>query len=158
MIVIKAKKIILLTVLTIFLACFCGCDNELLHKEKPFNFYYTNLLAGSFVKEKVIKVSLIDTVYYKNYSLNNSEISVLKNFLIHLEKHNYINRPSNLPSKPMYRFFLTFSKTKFVLDVYNKNYVTISPWDGYYSKDFLDITDIPSSCNPYNFSIHAIPR
>ncbi|AAK79067.1 Hypothetical secreted protein [Clostridium acetobutylicum EA 2018] len=156
-IIIKAKKITFLILLVIFCTSFSGC-NELIDKKKPFNFYYTNLLAKSFVKEKALKFSLIDTSYYKNHNLTATEIDTIRDFLVHLKKHNYINKPSKLPAKPMYRLFLTFSNSKFVIDVYDENYAAVYPWDGYYPKDFLNIKDIPPSCNPYNFCTYIIPR
>ncbi|URZ01216.1 DUF4883 family protein [Clostridium felsineum] len=140
-----------------FCVCLSSC-NELIDNKKPFNFYYTNLLSRSFAKEKAVKLSLIDTSYYKNHNLSTSEIVTIKDFLLHLKKHNYINKPSNLPDKPMYKLFLTFSNSKFVMDVYNENYVSVYPWDGHYTKDFLSIKDIPPSCNPYNFCTYIIPR
>ena len=116
------------------------------------------MLSKDFHTEKQIKVSLIDTSYYKNYNFNSDEIKDFYNFLGALKKHNYIKRPKDLPYKPLYRAFFTSSKDKYVLDVYNEKYIAIYPWDGTYEKDFLNISDIPASINPYSLCKYVIPR
>ncbi|MFL0252341.1 DUF4883 family protein [Clostridium neuense] len=135
----------------------CGCSFSF-NQKKPYIFYYTNELSKNFHTEKQIKASLIDTSYYKNHNLSSDEINDFYNFLSALRKHNYIKRPKDLPNKPLYRLFFTFSKNKYVLDVYNEKYASIYPWDGSYEKDFLNISDIPASINPYSLCKYAIPR
>lgn len=153
------KYIKLIKLSVILLICFAasGCSS-LFNQEKPYTFYYTNMLSKNFHTEKQIKASLIDTSYYKNHNLSSSEIKDFYNFFEALQKHNYIKRPKGLPVKPIYRMFFTFSKDKYILDVYNEKYISIYPWDGTYEKDFLSISDIPASINPYNLCKYDIPR
>lgn len=153
----KYIKLIKLSIIILICLAVSGCSS-LFNQKKPYTFYYTNMLSKDFHTEKQIKASLIDTSYYKNHNLSSDEIKDFYNFFEALKKHNYIKRPKGLPVKPIYRMFFTFSKDKYVLDVYNEKYISIYPWDGTYEKDFLTISDIPASINPYNLCKYAIPR
>ncbi|WP_234121496.1 DUF4883 family protein [Clostridium hydrogenum] len=146
---------------TLIITCLftTGCTSiDLLHKTKPCAFYYTNCLLKSFHTEKNVKASLIDTSYYKNHDLTLDEINQTMDFLNKLSKNNFIKKPTNLPSKPLYRMFYSFSNAKYVIDVFNKDYISIYPWDGDFEKDYLNISNIPASCNLYNLCEYAIPR
>lgn len=153
----KYVKLIKLSIIFLICLTISGCSS-LFNQQKPYTFYYTNMLSKDFHTEKQVKASLIDTSYYKNYNLSSDEIKDVYNFFEALKKHNYIKRPKTLPAKPIYRMFFTFSKDKYVLDVYNEKYISIYPWDGTYEKDFLTISDIPASINPYNLCKYYIPR
>lgn len=153
----KHIKFIKLSIIILICLAASGCSS-LFNQEKPYTFYYTNMLSKNLHTEKQIKASLIDTSYYKNHNLSSDEVKDFYNFFEALKKHNYIKRPKGLPVKPIYRMFFTFSKDKYVLDVYNEKYISIYPWDGTYEKDFLNISDIPASINPYSLCKYAIPR
>lgn len=153
----KKYKILCGVLLITMCFIFSSCTFKF-NQNKPYNFYYTNLLAKNFLTETSVKASLIDTSYYKNHDLTKEEVTEVVTFLKKLKKHNYIKKASSIPLKPMYRMFFTFSKEKYVIDVFNSKYVSIYPWDGTYEKDYLDISDIPPSCSPYNLCEYAVPR
>lgn len=155
----KCLKKLLVFILVVISLAATGCTNiDLLHKTKPSAFYYANCLLKSFHTEKSVKASLIDTSYYKNHALTADEVNQTIEFLNKLTKNNFIKKPVKLPSKPLYRMFYSFSNTKYVIDVFNKDYISIYPWDGDFEKDYLNISSIPASCNLYNLCEYAIPR
>ncbi|HID0886129.1 TPA: DUF4883 family protein, partial [Clostridium botulinum] len=53
-------------------------------------------------------------------------------------------------SKPLYKIFFTFEKDKYIINVYNKQYISVYPFDGNFSMDYIDMNNIPEAYNLYN--------
>lgn len=133
-------------------------DNYNLSKDKPFNYYYTKELSNNIALEPKYKCTIIETNFYSEKSLSLKDNETIHNFISELKKSNFINKPSDLPSKPAYRMYFTFSKVKYVIDVYNENYISVFPWDGCYSADYIDMNGVHTSNNLYNFSKYLNPK
>ncbi len=136
----------------LFMGCNYNLGNMIFSKNKPNNFYYTNILAKNLTLEASCKCLVLDTNLYKEKELKDDSISTVKNMLKTLTKNNFIPKPKNLPEKPLYKIFLTFSKDKLVINVYNEHFVSIYPWDGDYEMDYIDMSSLPKSLNLYNLS------
>ncbi|MDP4143132.1 MAG: DUF4883 family protein [Bacillota bacterium] len=145
---------ILLFITTLFIV---GCNNPLQGK-KPNKFYYTNLLAKNLTLESSCNGVILDTNFYKEQKLSNDDLATVKGFVKELRKHNYIEKPKDLPSAPQYKLYLSFSKEEYVIDVYNERYLSIYPWDGDYPRDYLDMKDINTAHNLYYLCKYLIPR
>lgn len=162
------KKLLTTSLLLIIIFLFSSCkfnvgyytvDNFSVAKKKPYNFYYTNLLAKNLTLETSCKVNIIDTNFYKDKEFSSEDVNTIKNFMKALKKDNFLNeKPSDLPEKPYYKIFFTFSKEKYVINVYNEKYISIYPYDGSYPMDFLTIDGIYASCNVYNLCKYLIPK
>ncbi|WP_275935971.1 DUF4883 family protein [Clostridium haemolyticum] len=55
--------------------------------------------------------------------------------------------------KPKYKIFFSFpqSKERYVLNVYNSEYLSVHPWDGNFPMDYISTKNIP-----YRFSIYNL--
>jgi len=133
-------------------------NNFNITEDKPFIFYYTNELAKNITLEPKYKCNIIDTNFYSKKVLSPEDCETVHNFIKSLRKSNYITKPSDLPSKPDYKMYFTFSKEKYVIDVYNEKYLSVYPWDGNYTADYLDMTGVYNSYNLYGLCKYLIPK
>lgn len=153
--VVQLKKIsTYLCTLFIISILFVGCnykfDNISINKNKPNNFYYTNILAKNLTLDSSVKCTALDTNFYKEKDLQKENLDTAKLMLKAVNKSNFISKPKDIPEKPAYKIFFTFSKEKLVINIYNEKYLSIYPWDGNYPMDYIDMTGIPASLNLYN--------
>jgi hypothetical protein len=153
--VVRLKKI-LLSLYTLFIisVLFAGCNykfnNISLNKNKPNNFYYTNILAKNLTLDSSVKCTVVDTNFFKEKDLPKENIDTVKLMLNVLNKNNFISKPKDIPEKPVYKIFFTFNKEKLIINVYNEKYLSIYPWDGNFPMDYIDMTGIPASLNLYS--------
>jgi hypothetical protein len=148
------KKWILNLFVSFFALCFlCGCqirpEDIPITRKKPNNFYYTNLTANSLIKDSSIKGSLYELNLHKEKELNKEGFDSVITFFKALSSKNFINKPSDLPQKPEFKMYLSSKDQKFVINIYNEKYITIHPWDGVYSEDYIDISNINARYNLY---------
>lgn len=147
----------------LFLLCciviFTGCNVTLPYKNgiKPNSYYYTNLLAKDLSLEKGYKILEIDMNFYNEEAIDKGNIDTIKGFIHLLKDKNFVKKPKDLPSKPLYKMIFTFAKDKFVINVYNQNYISIFPWTGDYDMDYISMTSLPISYNLFNLSKYIIP-
>lgn len=133
-------------------------NNFTVIRSKPNNYYYTNNLAKNLTLETEFKVKLLDTNFYKEKDLSKEDVDTIKNFAKSLKKSNFIDKPKELPDKPLYKIFLTFSKDKYVINVYNEKYIAVYPWDGSYTMDYVDMDGIQTLYNLFGLCKYLIPR
>lgn len=133
-------------------------NNFTVTRSKPNNYYYTNNLAKNLTLETEFKVKLLDTNFYKEKDLSKEDVDTIKNFAKSLKKSNFIDKPKELPDKPLYKIFLTFSKDKYVINVYNEKYIAVYPWDGSYTMDYVDMDGIQTLYNLFGLCKYLIPR
>ena len=58
---------------------------------------------------------------------------------------------SLLKIKKKFRVIINFSDEKYIIKVYDKDTCTITPWDGNYSEDIVDMSNLPTHFNLYDF-------
>lgn len=127
-------------------------------KDKPFNYYYTNLLCKDLNLESNYKVVIFETNLFKEKQISKDDSVSIKGFLKDLKSNDFIKKPASLPAKPAYKIFITFGSDKFVINVYTDRYVSIYPWDGVYSMDYIDMSNTQTANNLYYLCNYIIPR
>lgn len=143
---------ILFIITTLFIGCNHSLNNISFTKTKPNNFYYTNILAKNLTLESKCRAIVLNTNFYSEKELQNENVDTIKSMIKSLNKNNFISKPKDLPEKPDYKIFLTFSKEKLIINIYNEKYLSIYPWDGSYPMDYIDMTNIPASLNIYSLA------
>lgn len=146
--------IIAILLIPIFLI---GCTYSI-NRKKPNNFYYTNLLAKNLTLIPSCTGTAVDTNFYKKQSLAKEDVDTIKKLTKALSKKNFIAEPKDLPKKTAYKIFLEFKGEKYVINVYNEKYLSVYPWDGSYSMDYLDISNIEKGYNTYYLCKYLIPE
>lgn len=140
----------LIIITTLLIGCNYNFSSIIINKSKPNNFYYTNILAKNLTLESTCKAIVLNTNFYREKELKKENIDNIKAMLKSFNKNNFISKPKDLPEKPAYKIYLTFSKEKLVVNVYNEKYISIYPWDGKYPMDYIDMTSTPISLNLYS--------
>ncbi|WP_416176313.1 DUF4883 family protein [Clostridium sp.] len=157
------KKILLYAtiIFTIFILL-TGCTNNLnllnLNSKKPNTFYYTAKLLKYINQEKPSKCIMSETNFHKEKQLDAKTVEDIKTMFKSLDEKNFIESVKNLPSKPKYKIILTFKEEKLLINVYNENYISVYPWDGIYSMDYIDTSKIPVSLNLYNLGNYVFKQ
>lgn len=148
----KFLKLIFLISISCFLLTSCNIVLPIdgLKGKKPNNFYYTNLLAKNITLEKQYKVTILETNFYKGSEINKKDKELIKHFITLLKKENFKTLEQKPESKPLYKIFFTFEKDKYIINVYNKQYISVYPFDGNFSMDYIDMNNIPEAYNLYN--------
>lgn len=150
------KKILLLLISIFIIVSACSC-NFTINKKKPSTYYYTELLSKNFVQNVPYKITVFDTNLYKDKTLPNEYKTCVKNLVGYLKPNNFITSIKKLPTSPVYKIFVEFNnKEKFVINVYNKDLITIYPYDGIYNADYVNVKNIYPSYNLYTLSQYVI--
>ncbi|WP_138204692.1 DUF4883 family protein [Haloimpatiens lingqiaonensis] len=152
---IKSFLFCLLILLSFTLA---ACSYIKLNNEKTKEDYYFSKLANSIALSNKYKITLLDTNFYKVKELKEEDVSTILNFMNSIDKKNFIKKPLSLPEKPQYKIFFNLDENKFVINVYDEQYVSIFPWDGKYPMDYIDMTPMYKGYNLYNFCKYLIPN
>lgn len=156
MIIALKKGGLILLILFLILSLFIGTKSYL-SKKKPNNYYYTNLLSKNLTLCKSYEVKVLDTNFYKIEDLSLEDKELIKSFLQELRKPNFISKPETLNLKPKYKLFYSFpeNNSKFVINIYDSNFISIHPWDGEFFMDYIDMKNIPMRYNLYSLSKNA---
>ncbi|SHH63408.1 DUF4883 family protein [Clostridium grantii] len=146
----KKGSLFVIILLLIFSILFFA--NEELNKKKPYNFYYTNLLAKNLTLEEIASVKALDVNYYKTKDVTLDDISTIKDFMKYISQNDFSSKPIDLPVAPVYKIFFTLkdSNEMFVVNVYSSKYLSVYPWDGDFEVDYIDMSNIPVRYNIYN--------
>ncbi|WP_125154698.1 DUF4883 family protein [Clostridium rectalis] len=154
----KKKYTYIFIILISIALLFASCNLPINKKTKQNNFYYTDELYKNINSETSYKCSIVDTNFYKEKNIDSNDFSIINNFMKNLDIKYFTSKPKNLPSKPSYKIFLTFKNETFVINIYDKKYVSVHPWDGYFDMDYIDMSFIPESYNLYELCNYVIPR
>ncbi|WP_258876434.1 DUF4883 family protein [Clostridium sp. CM028] len=159
---INKSKCVLLVICVFFSLSFFGCrynfDKSIFIKSKPNNFYYTKLLMKDLSLEKPTEHYALYMNFYKKEDFSNEDLSSFTKFFNSLNNDSFIDKPANLPDKPIYKIFLTFSKNKYMINVYNEKFISIYPWDGSYKMDYIDTSKMYKAYNLYGLCKYLIPK
>lgn len=120
-------------------------------KDKPNNSYYTNEIKEKLLNGEDYSLSIFNTDLYKNFDISEEEKDTIKNFISSLSSNNYKD-DLDIKDKEPYQMKITFNESsKYILRIYDNNYISISPWDGIFEPDILTMEDIPTRYNLYDF-------
>lgn len=154
-----------LSLLTAFILCFLlsGCiihDPRYINfSKKPSNNYYTNELIKEFNANTDYSIYIFDTNLYKNLKVDSATQNIVSKFTVSLKSDNFLSQVQN-EQKESYRLKIVFPDQKvYLIKIFNNENVTIAPWDGIYSEDFVNMKNIPLEYNLYDFCnhVHCIP-
>lgn len=151
------KKLLLLfcSIFLIFSIESCSSENSkyINFTTKPNNHYYSSTLLNKIILNEDFKIYVFDTNVYKEISVDKTYNYVLENFLTSLTTENYINE--EVPEKEPFRIKIVFNDNeKYVFKVYNKDIISVFPWDGTYKEDIISMNDLPLRYNLFDFCNH----
>ena len=139
-----------------------GCNykvnKNIFIKSKPSNYYYSNLIMKDLAVEKPVELYALYMNFYKKEDFSEEDLTTFSDFFNSLNNDNFIEKPANLPAKPLYKIFLEFSENKYMINVYNENVISIYPWDGSYNMDYIDTSKMYKAYNLYGLCKYLIPK
>lgn len=148
------KKLLSFILVIIFTYLFIGCTfNESQYikpSSKPKVDYYTSEIKDKLDKNEEYTIKIFDVNLYKYYEVDKKEHSILPEFIDSIKKDNY-NSQLQDDLVPEYKIIIEFSNSKYVINAFNDNLISIHPWDGVYKEDIISMDDIPDYYNLYKY-------
>ena len=117
--------------------------------------FYTKEIYSKLLNDEEYSIELFNTNFYKNVPINKEEDNdIIENFIRSLSKDNYKTDWTIPEEKEPYQLKITFDDSKYVIKIYSNSIVTVSPWDGIYPEDIINIEDVPNRYNLFDFCSH----
>lgn len=135
---------------------FVSCTSPI--KNKPNNYFYTESLFNYLGESKEFSSNLYETNLHKESSLTKEDMDVLMNFFSSLNTNDFIDEPYDIDKTPAYKIFININSAKYVINIYDTDFVSIYPWDGNKPMDFISMKNIPVAYNLYNFCKYKINK
>ncbi|HCW03981.1 MAG TPA: hypothetical protein DGK91_05240 [Clostridium sp.] len=148
------KKLVTFLLLSSILIISIGCSSDrlkyTLNRQKPNTYYYTAMLAKDIKANGISNVLALETNLNKERNLKDEDVKTLISFFNLIKTKNFLQAAPDLPKKPEFKFYISSGNDKYVVNVYNEKYIGIFPWDGNYSMDYIDMTEVKPLYNLYN--------
>ena len=152
------KKFIFLLLLILISFNFTGCNlntaQYIRPKAKPSENYYTNEIKNKINENSEYTLRIFDMDYYKYYEVSKEEHSILPEFIDSLSSENY-SKALESDLTPKYKLIIQFSDSKYIINLYENNLISIYPWDGVYKEDIITMNGISDYYNLYKFCEYA---
>ena len=97
--------------------------------EKSSPDFYTKEIYSKLLNDEEYSLELFNTNFYKTDGVIPEE-------------------------KEPYQLKIIFDDSKYVIKIYSNSTVTVSPWDGIYPEDIINIEDVPNRYNLFDFCSH----
>lgn len=148
------KRILWSLLLILILCSFTACSGSVLKYsitgKKVSSFFYTDTMAKQIKSEGISSIVALQTNLQKEIILKDEDIDTFNSFFSGLKTKNFLSDVPNIPQNPEFKFYITSGSEKFVINVYNEKYISIFPWDGSFSMDYIDMSGIKPLYNLYN--------
>lgn len=161
------KKILMLLIIILIPLNLTGCtfkvgnytiNNFQVTKKKPASSYYTEELTKKLKASAEFKAVMLDMNLYKEIILKNDDLDTVKSFFNSIKKSNFKEASKDIPNKPVYKLFLTISDEKYVINIYSQKYISLHPWDGDFSMDYIDTENIQPLYNLFGLCKYLMPE
>ena len=106
-------------------------------------------------------MEVFDCNFYEYYTVNDEDMDIVPLFFESLNNDNYIAEYPEDIKNPKYKLIITFTDSKdskYVINIYNKNFVTLFPWDGNFIEDMITMNGVSEYNNLYSFCKYIINK
>ena len=150
----KKTLILIFLCISITLIGYRFDDPKYIHYDKKSTpYHYTNEIYKKITNNEKFTLDVFDTNLYKKLEVNQTENGIINNFISSLSLEAYSDNTSP-SSKEVFQIRITFEDAKYIIKVYNEEYVAIYPWDGYYEEDIINMKEVPIHYNLYDFCLY----
>lgn len=150
----KLKLLIIFLVICMLQGCSFNDPKYIHFGSKTDSAFYTKEVYSKILNNENFTMVLFNNNLYKNISIDSSENDVIKNFISSLSENNYPDEKVPDETEP-YEIRIEFTDgSKYVINVYNNELVSLYPWDGNYEEDVISMEGVPIHYNLYDFCIH----
>lgn len=157
----KYLKFIYILLLTALLSgCVFNEPKYINLRTKPNLYYYSNAIYEKIKNNESYSLKVFDVNYYEYHEVTEEDEDILPSFLESLNNDSYVSELNVEDEKVKYKLIIEFNNdnSKYVINVYDKNSITLFPWDGNLEEDIINMTDIPLRNNIYSFCVYIINK
>ena len=155
------KFLIVLFFVTLLSGCVFNEPKYINLKSKPNLYYYSNEVYEKLKSNQDYSLKVFDVNYYEYHDVSKEDLDILPSFLKSLNSNNYVISLNLDDLKVKYKLIIEFSdksNDKYVINIFDKNTVTLFPWDGNLQEDMSNMDNIPARDNLYSFCIYIINK
>ena len=154
------KLLIILLLVTLLSGCVFNDPKYINFKSKPNLYYYSNEIYKKIKNNESYSLKVFDVNFYEYHDVSEEDLDVLPAFLESLNNDNYVSELNLEDGKVKYKLIIEFDSdnSKYVINVYDKNSITLFPWDGNLEEDMVNMTDVPLRNNIYSFCVYIINK
>lgn len=126
------KKKAFLIIIFIFSAIAISCIIPA--KNKSCNYYYTSELIKKLNSDNNLQIKALNMSYYKIKMLSSEEKDIVIKYIETVSKSDFKDISEN-KEKPVYRLYMNFDNETYIIDIFDKDNISIFPYDGDFSQD-----------------------
>ncbi|MBQ5696385.1 MAG: DUF4883 family protein [Clostridium sp.] len=154
------KLIFILLLCSILSGCIFDDPKYINLKSKPNLYYYSNEIYKKVMSNEDYSLKVFDSNFYEYHDVSQEDLNILPEFLESLNTNNYVDELNLENEKVKYKLIIEFnnSNSKYIINIYNKDYITLFPWDGNLEEDMITMDGIPIRNNLYSFCIYIINK
>lgn len=155
------KFIYILLLTTILSGCVFDDPKYINLKSKPNLYYYSNEIYEKIKNNESYSLKVFDVNFYEYHDVPKEDEDIIPSFLESLNIDNYVSELSLEDEKVKYKLIIQFdndNNDKYVINVYDKNSITLFPWDGNLQEDMITMDNVPTRNNIYSFCIYIINK
>ena len=154
------KFIYILLLVTLLSGCVFNDPKYINLKTKHNLYYYSNEIYEKIKNNESYSLKVFDVNFYEYHEVSEEDEDILPCFLESLSNDNYVSELNLENEKVKYKLIIEFDNdnSKYVINVYDKNSITLFPWDGNLEEDMITMTDIPMRNNIYSFCVYIINK
>ena len=151
------KRLSLLFLLFTFLFI-TSCQVMDYNKKKPNDFFYTKELYNKIISSKDIKVYLFESNLHKEIDVTAEGVDTIKSFIENLKDESFITKTEDMDYETPYKFFIDMDGDRYVIKIYNDDLVSIHPWDGIYTPDYINSSKVYKAYNLQKFAKYILKQ
>ena len=153
------KFICILLLVSLLSGCVFNDPKYINLRSKPNLYYYSNEIYEKIKNNESYSLKVFDVNFYEYHDVSEEDKDILPCFLESLNNDNYVSELTLEDEKVKYKLIIDFDdKSKYVINVYDKNSITLFPWDGNLQEDMITMNDVPIRNNIYSFCIYIINK
>lgn len=152
------KLILVFFIITMLHSCTFDDSKYInLKSNKPTLYYYSSELYSKVKKDSNFTLKVFDTDIYKYYEVGEEDMDIVISFLESLNNNNYLNE-NTITENPRYKLIVNLDDSKFIINAYSVDIVTINPWDGVFTEDVITMDGVSTRNNIYSFCKYIINK
>lgn len=155
------KLLCILLLVTLLSGCVFSDPKYINLRSKPNLYYYSNEVYEKVKNNESFSLKVFDVNFYEYHDVSKEDLDILPSFLESLNNDNYVSELNVDNAKVKYKLIIQFNNDindKYVINVYDKNSVSLFPWDGNLQEDIITMDDVPIRNNIYSFCVYIINK
>lgn len=152
------KLLLVFTIITMLPSCAFNDSKYIsLKSNKPTPYYYSSELYSKVKTDSNFTLEVFDRDVYKHYEVGKEDMDIVISFLESLNNDNYVSDTSNLGT-PRYKLIINLNTSKYIINAYSIDKVSINPWDGVFAEDVIKMDGVAPRNNIYSFCKYIINK